>query len=160
MGGKLNFKVFDEDALIDEIVGSFTINSKDIINELNGRYFWKNIYGSPLDCSGKHTDRMNENPEIGSLWKGRILMQVYAERTDKPVLLVRAMEVPQINEAAVHLAPKEYQFAIQLMAGIALPDLYKFTVQVRVAEHEFNTDDKKTSVFEENGKIISSYNRY
>jgi len=106
MGGNLNFKVFDEDTLIDEIVGSFALKSKDIIDVLNGKYFWKNIYGSPLDCSGKHTDRMNENPLIGSLWKGRILMQVYAEKTNKPVLLVRNIDIAEINAAAVHLAPK------------------------------------------------------
>jgi hypothetical protein len=46
------------------------------------------------------------------------------------------------------------------MAGIALPENHKFQIQVRVAEWEFNTDDKKTAVFEENGKVISSYNRY
>jgi hypothetical protein len=49
---------------------------------------------------------MNENPLIGSLWKGRILMQVYAEKTDKPVLLVRNIDIAEINAAAVHLAPK------------------------------------------------------
>jgi hypothetical protein len=106
MGGNLNFKVFDKDSLINEIVGSFALKSKEIIDVLNGRYFWKNIYGSPLNCSGKHTDRMNENPLIGSLWKGRILMQVYAEKTNKPVLLVRNIDIAEINAAAVHLTPK------------------------------------------------------
>jgi hypothetical protein len=46
------------------------------------------------------------------------------------------------------------------MAGIALPENHKFQIQVKIAEMEFNTDDKKTAVFEENGKVISSYNRY
>lgn len=40
----------------------------------NGKYDWKNIYGAPLNVSGKMTDMMNNNPEIGSLWKGRILI--------------------------------------------------------------------------------------
>jgi len=31
---------------------------------------------------------------------------------------------------------------------------------VRIGNVEFNSDDKKTAVFEENGKIISSYNRF
>jgi|688.fasta_scaffold62346_4 hypothetical protein len=108
MGGNLNFKVFDEDAVNDELIGSFQFKAKSIIEDLNGKYFWKNIYGSPLDVSGKHTDRMNENPDIGSLWKGRILMQVVAELTEKPILLVRDIETKEINEAAIHLAPKKY----------------------------------------------------
>jgi len=54
----------------------------------NGRFFWKNIYGAPLDKSGKNAESMNENPELGSLWKGRVLMQVFAEKTEKPVFRV------------------------------------------------------------------------
>jgi hypothetical protein len=48
---------------------------------------------------------MNENPDIGSLWKGRICMQVVAELTEKPILLVKDIETKEINEAAIHLAP-------------------------------------------------------
>ena len=93
IGGNLNFTIFDENtAKRDEIVGSFSLSSKRIIDVINGKYFWKNLYGSPLDCSGKHTDRMNENPLIASLWKGRILMQVSAEKTDTPVLKVCNIE--------------------------------------------------------------------
>lgn len=58
------------------------------INCKNGRIFWKNVYGAPIDYSGKAADMMNENPEMGSLWKGRILMQVYTVKTEKPVYKV------------------------------------------------------------------------
>jgi hypothetical protein len=54
----------------------------------NGQYFWKNIYGAPLDVSGKTADWMNEDPNVASLWKGRILMQVVAEPTEKPCLKI------------------------------------------------------------------------
>ena len=46
------------------------------------------------------------------------------------------------------------------MSALALPDPYKYTVQVRIGDNEWETDDKKTTVFEEGGKIISNYNRY
>jgi len=46
------------------------------------------------------------------------------------------------------------------MAGIALPENEKFEIQVKIAEMEFNTDDKKTVVTLSNGKVISSFNRY
>lgn len=52
----------------------------------NGRFFWKNVYGAPIDKTNKAAVNMNENPEIGSLWKGRILMQIFAVKTEKPVL--------------------------------------------------------------------------
>lgn len=112
MGGKLLFKLFDDDFSGDELVGSFSFLAKDIMGEMNGNYFWKNVYGAPLDYSGKNCDRMNDNPNLASLWKGRILMQVYAEKTEKPILMMRDMEVTEVNKAAVHLAPKKYEFAI------------------------------------------------
>lgn len=46
------------------------------------------------------------------------------------------------------------------MSALALPDPFKYTVQVRIGDNEWETDDKKTTVFEEGGKIISNYNRY
>jgi len=94
MGGTLRFSVWDDDLSGDEIVGSFNLLSKDIIDidgktGMNGKYFWKNLYGAPLmKILNKHADRMNENPLIASLWKGRILMQVEAKPTEKPKLLV------------------------------------------------------------------------
>jgi hypothetical protein len=57
------------------------------MEKYKGSCFWKNIYGSPIDCSGSNTDMMNENPEIASTWKGRILMQVLAYKTEKPLCI-------------------------------------------------------------------------
>jgi len=88
----LIFKVFDEDTVCDEIIGSIFIDIKDIIGEKNGKFDWKNIYGAPMGVSGKNSDRMNANPELASLWKGRILMQCLAEETEKPLLLVQQLD--------------------------------------------------------------------
>ena len=60
----------------------------------NGRFFWKNVYGAPLDKSNKAADNMNSNPELGSLWKGRILMQVFAVKTEKPVYKIQQINQP------------------------------------------------------------------
>lgn len=92
MGGRLPFKILDEDLTGDEIIGSFELNAKDIIGKKNGLFFWKNIYGAPLNFSNKSVDNMNDNPALASFWKGRILMQVEAVKTDKPVLLVQDIE--------------------------------------------------------------------
>lgn len=81
IGGRIVFKVYDEDAVVDELIGSIHVDLKDIVPDangkpgaFNGKYDWKNIYGAPLGVSGKMTDMMNNNPEIASLWKGRILI--------------------------------------------------------------------------------------
>ena len=60
---------------MDEVVGSIVFNINDFIDtELDGQIFWKNIYGAHPHVSGANTDRMNENPEIASAWKGRLLI--------------------------------------------------------------------------------------
>lgn len=84
MGGRLTFTVWDEDTLSDDKIGAFNLNSKDIIDGQNGKYFWKNIYGAPMGVKGKACDDMNDNPDNASFWKGRILMQVSAVKTERP----------------------------------------------------------------------------
>ncbi len=74
------------------MIGSIHFEIKDIIGEKNGKFDWKNIYGAPLNVRGKNTDLMNTNPEVASLWKGRILMQCIAEETEKPLFLVQKLE--------------------------------------------------------------------
>jgi hypothetical protein len=88
MSGKLLMKLYDKDPISDELVGSMVFNLKEIIGDKNGTFFWKNMYGSPLDVSGENTTVMNNNPEIASTWKGRILMQAVAEKTEKPEIKV------------------------------------------------------------------------
>jgi len=84
MSSRIIMKLYDEDKLSDELVGSFSFSLKDVIEKTNGKFFWKNIYGAPLDVSGENTKLMNNNPETASTWKGRILMQTFAEKTEKP----------------------------------------------------------------------------
>lgn len=67
---------------------------------------WKNIYGAPVDVSGSTATQMNENPEIASLWKGRILMQVLAEKTEKPVLRIQNIPNEEVEKAAQYLVER------------------------------------------------------
>jgi len=78
MTSRLVMKLFDADTVSDEVAGSMIFNLKDYIDQKGGQpssqFFWKNIYGSPLGVSGKNTKLMNDNPDMASHWKGRILM--------------------------------------------------------------------------------------
>lgn len=88
-------KVMDKDIVgKDEVVGSILFDLRDCIDDpkirgksrknLNGKIFWKNIYGSPLGCTGANVNMMNLNPEIASTWKGRVLMSVESKKEQKP----------------------------------------------------------------------------
>jgi hypothetical protein len=67
MASKLIIKLFDEDSIKDEIVGSMYFNLKECIEKKNGVFFWKNVYGAPVGKSGDNTDKMNANTKLASM---------------------------------------------------------------------------------------------
>lgn len=70
----------------DEIVGSMYFSLKKIVKETGGDgiLMWRNLYGSPLGCSGDNTTKMNDNPEYASTWKGRMLMHISSYDVKNP----------------------------------------------------------------------------
>ena len=180
MGGRLVFKVLDEDTVKDEIVGSINIDAKnyifdELVNEpmknghvvkqlnydddqaraampaedydiarnlKNGRFFWKNVYGAPKDKTNKAAENMNENPELGSTWKGRILMQVFAVKTEKPVYKVEQIPEENVEYAQQYLVNRTFRFMTQINSAIALPkENEKYEVVVRIADFEITTGE-------------------
>ena len=83
---RLLLSLYDEDKVVDEIVGSMYFSLKKLIADGSngGKFFWHNMYGAPNGCSGPWSDLMNSQPEMGSSWKGRILMQIEAEDSKHP----------------------------------------------------------------------------
>ena len=87
---KIHIYLMDaEDIGYDEVAGSLSLNTKEILERHENdddKFVWKNIYGSPLGQSNsKYKKKMNDDPEFASQWKGRVLMHISAEPTDKPV---------------------------------------------------------------------------
>ena len=101
MTSRVVFTVWDEDAVSDEKLGSVYFDIKELMNEKNERYFWKNIYGAPLGVSGKVSRLMNDNPELGSLFKGRVLMQCVTTQTEKPKFLMRDIDGAEMDAMRV-----------------------------------------------------------
>jgi len=87
-------KVYDEDKISNEIVGSMFFSLKKLVNDAgnNGLLKWYNLYGGPLGCSGDNTDKMNNYPEFASTWKGRMLVQVLCEDVKNPELKVSKLD--------------------------------------------------------------------
>lgn len=78
----------------------------------NGRFIWKNVYGAPKDKDNKAAKNMNENPELGSLWKGRILMQIFAVKTEKPVYKVQQMNEPDCEYSRQFKTVRKFRFMV------------------------------------------------
>lgn len=69
------FKLYDYEGVgKDELVASMKFDMKQVASVDKPTFNWINLYGGPHGCSGDNTDKMNNNPEKASAWKGRILV--------------------------------------------------------------------------------------
>ena len=145
ISGRIVLKVMDSDDVFDETVGSLLFDLKDIIEgKHNGKFVWKNVYGSPLNMSNSQAKRdMNENPEMASNWKGRILMQIVCEETEKPIAKVEAIEDELIMEAKAFTRDKEFDVIAEVGQAVALPKNKKYSVKLIVGGKEFQTKEAK-----------------
>lgn len=72
----------------DDTLGSIRLSLKELAKRYSnpgGGLVWMNIYGAPtgtFDHAAKK--KMNANPELASLWKGRILMHIEVIDTESP----------------------------------------------------------------------------
>lgn len=57
---------------------------------------------------------MNENPELASNWKGRILMQVSCEETEKPIVKVCKIDDEIILESKKFLRNRTFEFIAEI----------------------------------------------
>ena len=77
--------IYDKDKLGNgEIIGTMLVP----FHELNKpeythpRYY--NLYGALKDGSGKESKQMNQYPELGSAWRGRVMLAFVSEDAEKP----------------------------------------------------------------------------
>ncbi len=64
---------------------------------------------------------MNNNPELASTWKGRILMQVVVEKTEKPIIKLQELDEKVRLIANPSTLYKEYEIMAEIGIGISLP---------------------------------------
>lgn len=84
---KINFIVKDKSK---NIIGSFTININDILNNKYTELTSVNIYGSLKAAdSSKAGKLMNENPDFGSRWKGRVYLNILHKDSEFPTAGVK-----------------------------------------------------------------------
>ena len=85
---------------------------------------------------------MNDNPELGSAWKGRILMHIESEEVKHPERKSQALD-ETIKQTAISLGlyeEKDYEIIAEVGCGIALPSnntYYK--VMIKIGDHEMTT---------------------
>ena len=144
---KICLLVKDEDEIgVDDIVGSYEFNIKDIYAGKYNDFRYINIYGSPLNKKGGIFDQMNYNAEVGSRWNGRILMKCEVKEVDSPVALVREIDNRDLVKEAGELVPKyEWKIAVRVISAYFLPELERdYEIKIAMQDKSINTKRKRT----------------
>jgi hypothetical protein len=134
-------QLMDQDDMgSDEIAGSITFETKEIIaGKNNGLFVWKNIYGSPMNQSNTQYKRdMNNNPDLASNWKGRILCQIIAEPTEKPLAKQQVIDQEIIEESKPAKELKTYAVIAEIGQAVALPSKSKYNIRVIIGGYELD----------------------
>lgn len=111
-----------------------------------GMFFWHNLYGAPNGYSGQTCDLMNEHPEMGSEWKGRILMQIESADAKHPEKKETVLE-ETIKQQAIALGffeEHEYEIIAEIGMGISLPsNSSQYKVMIKIGDFELTTEYPK-----------------
>jgi ribosomal protein L35AE/L33A len=88
-----------------------------------------------MGVSGKTTQRMNNNPELASLWKGRVLVHTTAEETEKPKLIARKIKAEQRAEAEKYIKNRVFSTKVYVSDVVNTPEKNKkYKVEVRIGD--------------------------
>lgn len=137
---RLVFGLYDYDSAgSDELVASMIFSIKEIVKEPGAKFKWLNLFGAPLDCSGDNTKRMNNNPELASTWKGRLLVQFYSEDTKHPEMKIQPITPELKQSAASWVQQNEFEIAAEIGAGICLPDSNKYRIKIVINDFTLET---------------------
>lgn len=76
---RLILEAYDYNLTGDVKIGSILFSAKQLISEgekEGGFYIWRNMNGAPIENNNEYADKMNEQPDIASDWKGYILLHI------------------------------------------------------------------------------------
>jgi hypothetical protein len=122
---RLVFSVWDYDMVgKDEIVGSFEVNVNDIIASKYNEFRYIHLYGAPMNVNNTFSKKMDENPEVGSLWRGRILVRMEAEKTDSPINSLKALNRTVEKEKIIIKQSNEVRMDFHWKLDFYLYDLF------------------------------------
>jgi len=140
VSNKLVFTMWDKDYMTNEIVGTFEISLFDVLANNYNKYRYIHLYGAPVGKTGTMTNKMNENSEIGSLWKGRVLMKIDYEKTDNPK--TKCMNIPKekdyiLKEVGKLTRPYQWIFNINLYDAFVLPkEQGSYSIKIAIQDQE------------------------
>lgn len=83
---------------------------------------------------------MNNDPEYASEWKGRVLLQILGENTDKPMAKTCEIDQDIIDAAQEAAKNKRYAIICQVGQAVALPSTKNYKIKVTVGGWTYTFD--------------------
>ena len=134
---KIVMIIKDKDVGTDDIVGSIELRINDILNNKYSELTYINIYGSPLNKRGGYFDQMNYNAEVGSRWKGRILMKIDIADVDSPISAVRPIEDHQLLQSVYSKGRTNlWSIYFNIYGTYFLPDEKYYGIRLSIQEND------------------------
>ena len=140
---KVTFTVKDKSK---NIVGSFTLTIKDISDKKYENLTCINIYGTLKAADNSKAGKvMNENPEIGSRWKGRVYLQILYKDCEYPIVGVQKITDQELIHS-VERTSRQFLWSlnVKLYSVSFLPtENGTYGIKIAVQEKAENFSEKK-----------------
>lgn len=111
-------------------------------------YVWKNIYGSPMGCKDSDIkNKMNNDPDFATNFKGRILMEIECFKTQNPESkVVHFNRSDYYEESRLSTIPQRYKLFCEIGQAIALPSDKKYSIKVLIGGEELETGEPQVAM--------------
>ena len=102
--------------------------------------FWINIYGSQVESEGEYAVIMNSNPDLGTFWKGRVLLSLTCKEMENPKLGATGLDNKIMQDNRVS-SPMDWKIIVELYYGLNFKDPNgKYSIMIRWADQEIVFD--------------------
>lgn len=82
---------------------------------------------------------MNQFPDLGSTWKGRILLSAVVYEAEKPKLCSEKMDSKLIAQYSSKNIEQEYYFIAEVLYGEGYPSKNeRYSIEIKWAHHEMH----------------------
>ena len=140
---KVTFTVKDKSK---NIVGSFTLSIKDISENKYNELTCIDIYGTLKAADNTKAGKiMNENPEVGSRWKGRVYLKVLYEDCEFPITGVSKIKDQDLIHKVENTSRKYlWSLNVKLYSAMFVPkDTGTYGVKISIQESSESFSEKK-----------------
>jgi len=146
----LCFNLYDYDATArDDLVASMKFSIKEILKidssmkepgEMDYKMQWINLFGCNPDCTGSEADAQNNNPDLSTTFKGRVLVEYGVIDDQHPAMKIR--DIDQNDEYKNRLEKmviKKYEIYADLSSTLCLPGTENYKLKISIGELEWET---------------------